>query len=133
MKDDIDVKMYLYQEGYGRFKEDHVFLKYNNIIIDPTYRQFFTDNSNNGISKYNNYLYNTLPPYFIGTLQDLNDMYNILKKSINEFGYSSINEDISKSVLNNWIEQKDITYKLDDNFNIIKNKQYLISKLKTKY
>ena len=45
-QDGLDVKMYLYQEGYGKYKEDHVFLKYNNLIIDPTYRQFFTNNIN---------------------------------------------------------------------------------------
>ena len=56
--------MYLYQTGYGKYKEDHVYLKYNNIIIDPTYRQFFTDDRCNGISSYNNYLYNNLLPFF---------------------------------------------------------------------
>lgn len=46
--------------------KNNVFLKYNNLIIDTTYRQFFTNFKNNAISKYFYYLYNTLPPFFIG-------------------------------------------------------------------
>ena len=82
LKKYIPIKMYLYEFSYGKYKEDHVFLKYNDIIIDPTYRQFFTDNRNSGLSLYNNYLYEDIPPFFVGSYRDLEYMFNILKKKI---------------------------------------------------
>ena len=126
-QDGFDVKMYLYEEGYGKYKEDHVFLKYNNLIIDPTYRQFFTNNINNGISNYNNYIYNILPPFFIGTQNELKSIYFYLIKNFpyeTNFIFSNKHE-----LFKYWIEKKDITFKLHDYFNIIENKEYLINKI----
>ena len=55
--------------GYGKYLEDHCFLLYNDIIIDPTYRQMFL-----GIKKddeYSQYLFEYNPFIFIGKYNDL--------------------------------------------------------------
>lgn len=120
LKKDMPIKMYLYETGYGKYKEDHVFLKYNNIIIDPTYRQFFIDNRKDGISSYNNYLYNDLP-FFVGSQDDLQKMYITLKKKNNkEFKICYLDEDI----LDNWKEKHDITLRLDD-FSKLNEKEFI--------
>ena len=64
--------------GYGKYKEDHCFLlTNNNYIIDPTYRQFFSNN-NNINSIYNKYLFNECPFIFVGRYSDLINFYNKL-------------------------------------------------------
>jgi len=121
LKQHIPIELHLYEIGYGKYKEDHAFLKSQDIIIDPTYRQFFNDNRNDGFSKYNNYLYNNLPPFFVGTEKDLYLMFSKLKElNQNEFNYNIIENDI----LNNWYSKHDITYKLN-NFDIIYNQNYV--------
>lgn len=120
LKNNMDIDMYMYRFGYGKYLEDHVFLKYKEYIIDPTYRQFFTDdrsgfNFNNkdsskysGISIYNNYLYD-LPPFFVGTMDDLYNLYIKLDKlNSEEFEYNSL----SKDILDNWQEDYCITERL---------------------
>jgi len=117
LKKCMDIQMFKYQFGYGKYIEDHVFLKSGELIIDPTYRQFFTDNrnglsvserKNSGLSEYNNFLY-TLPPFFVGTRGDLVDLYHQLKKmNYIEFGYSTISNDL----LENWREDYCITKQL---------------------
>jgi len=111
LKKYMPIEMYKFQTGYGKYTENHVFLKSNNIIIDPTYRQFFTDNRKNSFSCYNNYLYQVLPPFFVGTYKDLQNMHNVLKeKNKQEFEYSTIDN----TILDNWKELYNITDVLDD-------------------
>jgi hypothetical protein len=110
LKKYIPIKMYLYEFGYGKYKEDHVFLKSNDLIIDPTYKQFFVDNRKEGISAYNNYLYEKLPPFFVGTYEDLQNILTILKnKNSDEFMYNILE---NHYILDNWKETKDITNRL---------------------
>ena len=45
---------------------DHCFLMINDIIIDPTYKQFLLDDRMSANCEYRRYLFN-LPPFFIGT------------------------------------------------------------------
>ena len=121
LKNYIPIKMFLQESRYGKYKQDHVFLKYDDTLIDPTYRQFFTNNSKDGLSLYNNYLYEDLPPFFVGSYKELQDMYTTLKKkNIEEFGYNIL----PKKILDNWKANIDITNKLD-NFDIIYNKDYV--------
>lgn len=121
-KEGIKVKMYLQYTGYGKYKEDHVFLKYNNIIIDTTYKQFFTNNISNGTTNYHHYLYEILPPFFVGTIDELKQLYLILEtKSLNQFEYQPFDE----TILEKWQEKKDITTKLNQT-NKIYNKERVL-------
>jgi hypothetical protein len=109
-KEGIKVKMYLQESGYGKYKEDHVFLKYNNIVIDTTYKQFFTNNISNGTTNYHYYLYEILPPFFVGTIDELKQLYFILEtKSLNQLKYQTFDE----SILEKWKGKIDITTKLN--------------------
>lgn len=105
IKQQIPVKMYLYKFGYSEYYQDHVHLRYEGIIIDPTYKQFFNINAGKGISKYDNYLYNNLPPFFVGTHRDLVKLYKKLdRKSMEEF-----DNNLDSDLLDFWKCQKDIT------------------------
>ena len=118
--------MYLYEFGYGKYKEDHVFLKYKDIIIDPTYRQFYTDDRKNGLSSYNKYLYEDLEPFFVGSYDELENIFHKLKiKNKKEFDYTILDDDI----LNKWKNTYDITLKLND-FDKIKESTYIKSMIK---
>ena len=126
LKQYIPIKMYLYEFGYGKYKEDHVFLKYKDIIIDPTYRQFFTDNRKSGLSSYNKYLYEDLEPFFVGSYDELENIFHKLKiKNKKEFDYTILDDDI----LNKWENTYDITLKLND-FDKIEKSNYIKSMIK---
>ena len=86
-KNNINTKLMIKKIGYGKYKEDHCFLLTdNNFIIDPTYRQFFTNN-NNINCLYNTYLFDKCPFIFVGKYNDLINFYN--KSSL--IHYSSYN------------------------------------------
>jgi len=72
----IHTELYYSKRGHGKYIEDHCFLLYNDYIIDPTYRQFFSENSD----KYSDYLFNQLPFVFIGKYSQLENIYNKLYK-----------------------------------------------------
>ena len=111
--------MFINKSGY---KRDHVFLKTNDIIIDPTYRQFFNDDRNSAISNYNTYLYNSLPPFFVGDKKNLDLLIEDLKfRNSLEFSTNIISDKVS----NNWNEDKEITEILS-NFDKIYNKDKVL-------
>ena len=84
-KNNIDTKLMIKEIGYGKYKEDHCFLlTNNNYIIDPTYRQFFTNNKNIN-SYYNKYLFDKCPFIFVGKYIDLINFYN--KLSLIHYSY----------------------------------------------
>ena len=117
LKKYIPIELHLYKYGYGKYIEDHVFIKSDDLIIDPTYRQFFNDNRNYGMSNYNNYLYNHLPPFFVGTQNDLYKLFLVLKnKNKEEFNHNIITDDI----LDNWNTNSIITKNLDK-YHLINN------------
>ena len=127
-KKQVPIKLFMNQSGYGKYKEDHVFLKYNDLIIDPTYKQFFTNNQEKCLSEYHNYLYQCLPPFFVGTRKDLVDLYLILyDKSNLQLKYQEFDE----SVLNNWLEDYDVSERLD--FEKIHNKENFLKELSVKH
>ena len=86
-KHDIKTSVRYSKHGYGDYLKDHVYLLYDDIIIDPTYKQFFSPNISNE-TDYLNYLYNDFPFYFLGNYNNLEKMYvelnNKYKKSYNE-------------------------------------------------
>ena len=96
--------------GYGKYIEDHVHIRLNNIIIDPTYKQFFKDNRSNGNCPYYHYLYSDLEPFFVGTKKDLNNLSNLIE-NINIQTYGNLNIDI-KERNNMWKKEENITNKI---------------------
>lgn len=111
----IPIKLFKYYENYGEFVCDHVFLKYNDMIIDPSYRQFYTDNRNNALNSYNDYLYNNLPPIFIGTFNELQIQHLMLEsKNKKEFTKCSIDKDI----LYNFKSEDEVSCRLNSFKNI---------------
>ena len=64
--------------GYGKYYEDHCYLQINDIIIDPTIRQFLNDYRDNGNNIYLRYIYEKQPPIFVGTKDDLINYLNLL-------------------------------------------------------
>lgn len=105
-KQNLKVDMKLSINKYN----DHVFLKYNDLIIDPTYRQFLSDERKSHLSNYNNYLYTYYTPIYVGTKDNLFKLIkNLDTLNKKEFKNSIINNDIYY----NWEEHKDITYRFD--------------------
>ena len=86
----IDTKIMKKKNGYGKYVEDHCYLLHNNIIIDPTYRQFFTDYITDE-NVYSNLLFNTLPFVFVGNITTLNSTYNTLNSTYNTLNNLHIN------------------------------------------
>ena len=79
--------------GYGRYLEDHCFLYVDNkYIVDPTYRQFLGDSrTENKHDDYIKYIYELLPPIFIGKKEDLKmELNNILNINKEEYGSNLI-------------------------------------------
>ena len=59
--------------GYGKYKEDHLFLKYDKYIIDPTYKQFIYSTCYN--LEYNNFVSNNTPFIYVGN--DISKFYSL--------------------------------------------------------
>lgn len=91
---------------------DHVYLQINSIIVDFTWKQFLQDDRSENIEcKYLQYIQYELPPYFIGTHDELYiQLDNILTKNRNEFG--NINIDLH-NVKTWWNTGKDVTYRFN--------------------
>lgn len=105
IKQGYDASVYLNYKKY----EDHCFIMINNnIIIDPTYKQFLSDHRMEVNCAYREYLFN-LPPFFIGTREMLNNnLLEIINVNNNVYGITFFE---IKSLLKYWDIQKEI--KLD--------------------
>jgi hypothetical protein len=68
----------IHSRGKGRNLEDHVFLKYNDILIDGTYRQMFRSRYGSGDEDYFKLLYEEYPPFFVGTMENMEIIYDDL-------------------------------------------------------
>ena len=101
--------MILTEKYYGKYKNDHCFLLYDNkYIIDPTYRQFF--NVDNKYNKYKIHLFENSPFIFVGTYKRLEKFF-IKSNNIYENHYNS---ELDNDLLDNWfLNSKDISDKLD--------------------
>ena len=81
------VKKVIYSKGIGRNIDDHVFLYYEDYIICPTYRQMFCSDCGTGDEKYFKMLYEDNPPFFVGNINKLQEMYEVLNKQhLEDFG-----------------------------------------------
>ena len=107
---DYNVKLIKSTIGYGKYYEDHCYLQIDDIIIDPTIRQFLNDYRDDGKSMYLRYIYDEQHPIFIGTKEELYDYLehlNYINK--NTFGNSILN---TKELKLYWKGNEDYTYKL---------------------
>lgn len=78
----IETKIMKSTFGYGKYLEDHCFLLYKDIIIDPTFRQMFLGIKSD--DKYSKYLFEETPFIFVGKYNDLENYYHKLSKIHNE-------------------------------------------------
>lgn len=75
-KNNIDCKVLISKIGYGKHLEDHVFIQLDNdIILDPSYKQFLRDCSAYK-SIYHNMLYEQLDDFYIGNKKGLFKLFN---------------------------------------------------------
>lgn len=119
-QNDIRTKLVKSSFGYGKYLEDHCFLLYDDkIIIDPTYKQFFTSGyEGEGNDSYYNYLYSNLPFIFVGNFEDITNIQNNLR-----FLYFEKYKQSIDSKLFFWKAYKDFSYKLDLD-EVVKDKKY---------
>ena len=104
----------------GEYLEDHMYLMHNNIIIDPTYRQFFNSNENN---EYTKYLYKDNSFLFVGTMNDLKIYCNSLINKYNKYHKFSLDN----SILDYWHNSNNVS-KLMDMDLVINKLEYAIKK-----
>ena len=96
-----DAKVYLNYRKY----EDHCFIMIDNIIIDPTPKQFLDDHRMEVDCAYRTYLFN-LQPFFIGTKEMLNNyLIDIIEVNKNVYGITFFKRN---SLLKYWDIQKEI-------------------------
>jgi hypothetical protein len=105
----IKTKMMKKSIGYGKYLEDHCYLLHDDsIIIDPTYRQFYS----RSISKKNEYsklLFNQLDFAFIGTLEKFKIQHLILTEKYQDtYGYT-----LDVDTADFWENPKDISHLQD--------------------
>ena len=93
---DYKVNIYKIENKMHALYNDHVFIKIDNIIIDPTYKQFLQSiYSRNSECRYVNTMQLDLSPIFIGDKEDLlqiitklNSLHtNIYNKDLNIYDY----------------------------------------------
>lgn len=104
---------------YQNILHDHVVLKYDNLIIDPTYRQFLTpnydndaiNNEDNGIDIYHNYLFDN-PMIYIQDKKYIRDFLDDMNEKHNEVYSTDLDKNqyyLAKNLIN--IDGEDITDK----------------------
>ncbi len=86
-------------QGYGDYYTDHCFiwLPEMELMVDPTYKQFFSDpRLSDETCPYHHYIYKTLPPIFVGTRREMDDLIQ-KATTLNEKHYQTSNlQDIWK-------------------------------------
>ena len=98
-----NAKVYLNYRKY----EDHCFIMIDNIIIDPTLKQFLDDHRMKEYCEYRTYLFN-LPPFFIGTKEMLNDyLLNIIEVNKNVYNLTFFKINVLQKY---WNIQKEIKF-----------------------
>ena len=81
-------KVFKSKIGYGKHLEDHVFIELeDNIIVDPSYKQFLRFNSYNYNDIYQNTLYNYYDDCFVGSKNELYKLFsNFIKLDNKVYG-----------------------------------------------
>ena len=76
----ISTKTMYSKWGYGKYLEDHCFLVKDDYIIDPTYRQMFSNQS----LETDTYLFQELPWAFVGKYHELESISNKIYRTSNK-------------------------------------------------
>lgn len=130
----IPTKMMYKSIGYGKYLEDHCYLLYRDkIIIDPTYRQFFSQmiNEKNDFSKL---LFNKYPFVFVGNIQEFQNRYSYL----NSLHNNTFNSFLEISVSDFWENTKESNALMDasevlNDYNYAQEKGTIFLELHKKY
>lgn len=126
MENGIHTKMMYKSIGYGKYLEDHCYLLYKDeIIIDPTYRQFFSQMID-GKSDYSKMLFQKLPFVFVGNMHNFYSQYSIM----NIQHKKSFNCNLGVSVSDFWEDSKESKEKMDAD-RVLKNQNYAKKKGKS--
>lgn len=97
------IKYHYYREFNTGGIKDHLYIRCDDIIIDPTYRQFFTSYSNNN-NNYLKYLYCGNPYCFYGTDNELKSHYrDLLCRHYREYNYT-----LRPDTLKYWLHSKEV-------------------------
>lgn len=104
----INTKMFKKKTYLDEYLHDHCYLMYKDIIIDPTYRQFF-DKSIIKPNNYSKYLFETLPYTFVGTQKELGDVYN----KLNNLHFNTYDSKLDFTLDDFWIGAEDISSIID--------------------
>ena len=73
-KNNIHSNILISELKFSRDKEDHVHIRLDYIIIDPTYKQFLVIKCNH---IFNTILHDYYSPFFIGTYKELFSLYEM--------------------------------------------------------
>lgn len=125
----LDFKEGYASYGYSKHLEDHLCILHDDIIIDPTYKQFLNSAYCDGKSEYSNYLYEQLPPFFVGRRNDLNKMVSdLLNLETKLFGKTSLDK---KDLETWWTFEEYSPYKFNL-YNLVFDKKYKDTEIKVK-
>ena len=106
------VTFHYYKEGYRHDVEDHIHIRVDDMIIDPTWRQFFSTYSKTK-NDYLHYIYNNMDYCFVGKDDELENLYNELQKK----HYKDFDHYLERDLLKFWKESWEVPF-------IEQNKKY---------
>lgn len=114
------VNMFKVENNMNKLCNDHIFLKVNDKIVDPTYKQFLqSDYSRNSDCRYVNKMQLDLFPIFIGDKKELIQMIAKLNNVHNTIYAKEL------VVYDYWQETNEFKLNIDL-FKCINNKEYLL-------
>lgn len=119
------VSYHYYKTGYGNNVQEHLYIKAGNIIIDPTWRQFFSSYSKEK-NKYLEYLYDELDYCFVGNGSDLEYLYIDLQDK----HYDDFNRYLEKDLLKFWKESWEVPF-AEQNTHYLDKIQPILTKYNT--
>jgi hypothetical protein len=120
---EISTKLMLKSIGYGKYLEDHCYLLYNNeVIIDPTYRQFFSPMIKEN-SSFSNFLFEKLPFVFVGSFENFHQYYDILNRQHKD----SYNIELDVKMSDFWENAQESNEQMDAK-NVIECRKYAKNK-----
>lgn len=106
------IKFHYYKEGYRHDIKDHIHIRIDDMIIDPTWRQFFSTYSKEK-NDYLHHIYNDLGYCFVGKEKELENLYNELQKK----HYKDFDHYLESDLLRFWKESWEVPF-------IQQNKKY---------